>query len=112
MTSFSLFLSHENTLSGIRYQIDGADQVGANVYHLRIPVGNARKIQVRAQALGDNEPPLPRGNASWPCAGGCAACGGVNRSCGLIAALGSGGPGLLACVWVVGRRRKQPKRRG
>lgn len=111
MTSFSLFLSHENTLSGIRYQIDGADQVGANIYHMRIPVGNARKIQVRAQALAGNEAPLPRGNPAWPCAGGCAACGGVNRSCGLVAALGSGGPGLLACVWVIGRRRKQPKRR-
>lgn len=112
MTSFSLFLSHENTLSGIRYQIDGADQVGANIYHLQIPVGNARKIQVRAQALTANEAALPPGNPAWPCAGGCAACGGANRRCGLVAALGSGGPGLLACVWVIGRRRKQPKRRG
>jgi hypothetical protein len=111
MTSFSLFLSHESTLSGIRYQIDGADKVGGNIYHLRIPVGNARKIQVRAQALTANEATLPPGNPAWPCAGGCAACGGVNRSCGLVAALGSGGPGLLACVWVIGRRRK-PKRRG
>ncbi|HEX8106528.1 MAG TPA: hypothetical protein VF516_02320 [Kofleriaceae bacterium] len=112
MTSFSVFLSHENTLAGIRYQIDGADQVGQNIYHLRIPVGNARKIQIRAQALTGNEAPLPPGNPVWPCAGGCAACGGVNRSCGLVAAIGSGAPGLLACVWVIGRRRKQPKRRG
>ena len=111
MTSFSVFLSHENTLAGIRYQIDGADQVGQNIYHLRIPVGNARKIQIRAQALAASEVPLPPGNPVWPCAGGCAACGGVNRSCGLVAALGGGGPGLLACVWVVGRRRK-PRRRG
>lgn len=111
MSAFTVFLSHEGTLSGVRYQIDGATKVAENVYHLRIPIGNARKIQIRAQALAASEVPLPPGNPVWPCAGGCAACGGVNRSCGLVAALGGGGPGLLACVWVVGRRRK-PRRRG
>lgn len=111
MSAFTVFLSHEGTLAGTHYQIDGATRVAENVYHLRIPVGNARKIQIRAQALAANEVPLPAGNPSWPCAGGCAACGGVNRSCGLVAALGSGGPGLLACVWVIGRRRKPKQRR-
>ncbi|HMG54655.1 MAG TPA: hypothetical protein VK601_14260, partial [Kofleriaceae bacterium] len=107
MTAFTIFLSHEDTLSGVQYQIDGADKVGENVYHLRIPVGNARKIQVRAQALVGNEPKLPVGNPSWPCAGGCAACGGANRSCGLVTVIGNSGPGLLAGVLVIGRRRRR-----
>jgi hypothetical protein len=111
MTSFSVFLSHENTLSGTRYVIDGADRVSENVYHMRIPVGFARRIQIRAEAI-EGKDVLPPPNPAWPCAGGCATCGGGNRSCGLVAALGSGGPGLLACVWVIGRRRKPSKRRG
>lgn len=108
MASFSLFLSHEQTLGGVRYEVDGATRVAENVYHLAIPVGNARKIQVRAQALTGNEALLPPGNPVWPCAGGCAACGGANRNCGLVAALGSGVPGLLAGMFVI-RRRRRPR---
>jgi hypothetical protein len=111
MTAFSVFLSHENTLSGTRYVIDGADKVADNVYHMRIPVGFAKRILIRAEAVEGKDVLTPP-NPAWPCAGGCAACGGVNRSCGLVAALGSGGPGLLAFVWLIGRRRKQPQRRG
>lgn len=110
MTSFSVFLSHENTLSGTRYVIDGADKVSENVYHMRIPVGFAKRIQIRAEAI-EGKDVLTPANPAWPCAGGCATCGGGNRSCGLMAALGSGGPGLLACVWVIGRRRKPAKQR-
>ncbi|HEY0481595.1 MAG TPA: hypothetical protein VGD37_28960 [Kofleriaceae bacterium] len=107
MTSFSLFLSHEDTLGGIHYEIDGADKVGANIYHLQIPVGYAKKIQVRAQALAATEPVLGHGNPRWPCAGGCAACGGANRNCGLVATVGNSVPGILAGVLVIRRRRKR-----
>lgn len=55
MTSFALFLSHEATLGGMRYEVDGATRVAEDVYHLQIPVDFARKIQVRAQALVGNE---------------------------------------------------------
>lgn len=109
MTSFALFLSHEDTLGGVRYEVDGATRVAENVYHVTIPVGNARKIQVRAQALTGNEPPLPVGNPAWPCAGGCVACGGANRNCGLVATIGNTTPGLLAGVFVIRRRRKKSK---
>lgn len=108
MTSFSLFLSHENTLSGIRYQIDGADQVGANIYHMQIPVGFARKLQVRAQAITSGEAALPPGMPKWPCTGGCAACGGGNRNCGLVSLVGNGIPAVIAGVLVVRRRRRKP----
>jgi hypothetical protein len=111
MTAFTIFLSHEDTLSGTTYQIDGADRVGDNVYHLRIPVGRARKIQVRAQAVVGNEPGLSAGNPAWPCAGGCAACGGTNRNCGLVTVIGNTGPGLLAGVLVIGRRRRRRDRK-
>jgi hypothetical protein len=106
MTSFSIFLSHENTLSGIRYVIDGADKVGKNVYHMRIPVGFAKKIQVRAEAIQSGDVLAPP-NPAWPCAGGCAACGGANRNCGLVTTIGNTTPGLIAGVLVIRRRRKK-----
>jgi hypothetical protein len=109
MTSFTVFLSHEQTLSGIHYEIDGADKVGANIYHMQVPVGFARKIQIRAQALVGNEVPLPAGMPKWPCAGGCASCGGgASRSCGLVTVIGDTAPGLIAGILVVGRRRRKP----
>jgi hypothetical protein len=108
MTAFTVFLSHENTLSGTRYVIDGADKVSENVYHMRIPVGFAKRIQIRAEAIEAKDALTPP-NPAWPCAGGCAACGGVNRSCGLVAAIGSGGPGLLAGMFVIRRRRRKPR---
>ena len=107
MTSFALFLSHEDTLGGVRYEVDGATKVAENVYHVSIPVGNARKIQVRAQALSGGEAVLPPGNPAWPCAGGCVACGGLNRNCGLVATIGNTTPGLIAGVLVIRRRRKK-----
>jgi hypothetical protein len=107
MASFALFLSHEASLGGVRYEVDGATRVAENVYHLSIPVGNARKIQIRAQALAGTELPLPPGNPAWPCAGGCAACGGVNRNCGLVSLVGSGVPGVIAGVLVIRPRRKK-----
>jgi len=108
MTSFAIFLSHEQTLSGMDFAIDGAERVGANVYHLKIPIGNARKIQVRAQAIVGAEAALPPGNASWPCAGGCACGGGAQRRCGLLSVVGNTAPGLIAGVLVVRRRKKRP----
>src|SRR5205814_6583034 len=51
MTAFSVFLGHDGTMAGIDWVIDGATQVGQNIYHLSIPVGFARKIRVRAQAI-------------------------------------------------------------
>jgi hypothetical protein len=109
MTSFSVFLSHEQTLAGMHYEIDGADKAGENVYHMRIPVGTARKIQVRAQALVGAEAPLPPGMPKWPCAGGCVSCGGgANRTCGLVTMVGNSAPGLIAGIFVIRRRRKKP----
>ena len=108
MTSFALFLSHEATLDGIRYELDGATKVAENVYHLQIPVDYARKIQVRAQAIVGAEAVLAPGNAAWPCAGGCACGGGAQRRCGLLSVVGNTAPGLLAGVLVVRRRKKQP----
>jgi hypothetical protein len=108
MTAFSVFLSHENTLSGTRYVIDGADRVGDNVYHMRIPVGFAKRIQIRAEAIEAKDALTPP-NPAWPCAGGCAACGGANRNCGLVSGLGGSLPGLLAGVFVI-RRRRRPRR--
>lgn len=102
MTSFSVFLSHENTLSGIHYEIDGAEKVGANVYHMQIPVGFAKRIQVRAQALTANEALLIKGNPKWP----CSTCCGTGR-CGLVAGVGNTAPGLLAGVFVIGWRRRR-----
>jgi hypothetical protein len=108
MTAFTVFLSHESTLAGMHYEIDGATKVSENVYHLKIPVGNARKIQVRAQAVVGAEAVLTPGNAKWPCAGGCATCGGgANRNCGLLAVVGNTAPGILAGVFVIGRRRRR-----
>jgi hypothetical protein len=104
MTSFSLFLSHESTLSGMTYAIDGAEQVSANVFHLRIPVGFARRIQVRAQALVGTEPPLAAGRPKWPCGTCC------SQRCGLVASLGNTVPGMLAGIFVVGGRRRRRRR--
>jgi hypothetical protein len=103
MTSFSMFLSHEGGLGGIDWEIDGAKKVAGNVYHLRIPVGRARRIRLRSQALVPPEVKQAPGNPSWPC-GGCA----CNRSqCGTIAGINSMAPGILAGVFVFGRRRKR-----
>jgi len=108
MTSFAVFLSHEQTLSGMDFQIDGADRVGENVYRMQIPVGFARKIQIRAQASVGPGAALPPGNASWPCAGGCACGGGAQRRCGLVSMVGNTTPGLIAGVLVIRRRKKKP----
>lgn len=104
MTSFSLFLSHESTLSGMTYAIDGAERVSENVFHLRIPVGFARRIQVRAQALVGSEPPLAAGKPKWPCGTCC------SQRCGLVASLGNTVPGMLAGIFVVGGRRRRRRR--
>ena len=111
MTAFTVFLSHEGTMTGMNWTIDGATRIGQNIYQLKIPVGFARKIQVRAEAIeahGALGPPNP----VWPCPGGCVSCGGANKNCGLVAALGSSGPGLLAGVFVIRRRRKKQKSPG
>ena len=64
---------------------------------------------VRAEAIESTEMLAPP-NPVWPCAGGCAGCGGLNRNCGLVAAVGNTTPGLIAGVFVIRRRRrkKQP----
>jgi hypothetical protein len=92
----------------MRYEVDGAAKVAENVYQVLIPVGNARRIQIRAQALAGAEAVLPPGMPKWPCAGGCVSCGGaVNRNCGLVTMIGNTAPGLIAGVLVIRRRRKQ-----
>ena len=103
MSAFTVFLSHEGAMTGMTWAIDGAEQVGQNVYHLRIPVGYARKIQVRAQAIESNEL-LPPPNPKWPCTGCC------QKNCGLVGQVGNALPGLLAGLFVAlrGRRRRRP----
>lgn len=108
MTAFTVFLSHEGAMTGMNWVIDGARKIGQNIYQLRIPVGYAKKIQVRAEAI-ESKDVLPPGNPAWPCAGGCASCGGANRKCGLVAAIGNTAPGLIAGVLVIGRRRRRRK---
>jgi hypothetical protein len=106
MTAFTVFLSHEGAMNGMTWQIDGATQVGQNVYHLRIPVGLARRIQVRAQAIEGTDPPPAPPNPKWPCGGCCAP-----KSCGLVAQTGNALPGLLAGLYAVRgghRRRRRP----
>lgn len=110
MTAFTVFLSHEGAMTGMAWLIDGATRVGENVYHLTIPVGFARRIQVRAQAIESTDQLAPP-NASWPCAAGCACGGGAQRRCGLLSVVGNTTPGLIAGVLVVRRRKKKPARR-
>jgi hypothetical protein len=102
MTAFSVFLGHDGSMAGIDWAIDGATKVGQNIYHLSIPVGFARKIRVRAQAIQPPEARLPPSNAAWP----CSTCCGTGR-CGLVAQVGNMAPGLLAGVFVIGRRRRR-----
>jgi hypothetical protein len=102
MTSFSVFLFHDQgAIEGIRWEIDGFQKVGENVFHQSIPVDRARKIQIRAASLEPSEPPPSPGNPHWPC--GC--CGGPN--CGTMAGISNMGPGLIAGVFVIGRRRRR-----
>ncbi|TMQ14923.1 MAG: hypothetical protein E6J90_26140 [Deltaproteobacteria bacterium] len=107
MTAFTVFLSHDGTMTGMNWLIDGAQKIGQNIYHLEIPTGYARKIQVRAQAITGDALPPP--NPNWPCAGGCPGCGGASRNCGLVTMLGNTTPGLIAGVLVIRRRRKKQK---
>jgi len=107
MTAFTVFLGHEGTMSGMTWLIDGATKVGQNIYHMSIPVGFARRIQVRAQAIEPPQQAIGPNNPKWPCAGGCACGGGANRSCGLVTMLGNTTPGLIAGVFAVRRRRKK-----
>jgi hypothetical protein len=106
MTAFSVFLGHDGSMAGIDWVIDGATRVGQNIYHLDIPVGYARKIQVRAQAIQPPEAKLPPGSAAWPCTGCC-----PSGRCGLVTQVGNTLPGVIAGVFVIARRRKrkQPK---
>jgi hypothetical protein len=103
MTAFTVFLSHEGALNGIHYEIDGAQRVSENVFHMTIPVHYARRIQIRAQAIMPPEVVEAKGNPRWPC--GC--CGAKN--CGLVAGLSNMGPGLLAGVFAFSRRRKKKR---
>jgi hypothetical protein len=106
MTAFTVFLGHEGSMTGINWLIDGADKVGQNLYHLTIPIGFARKIQVRAQAIQPPEVVIGPNNPRWPCAG--CACGGVGaQKCGLVTMLGNTTPGLIAGVFVIRRRRNK-----
>jgi len=107
MTSFSMFLSHEGGLGGIDWEIDGAKKVAGNVYHLRIPIGRARRIQLRSQAIVPPEAKQPAGNPNWPC--GCC----PNPKCGTLAGASNMTPGLLVGFVLFGRKRKRrPRRKG
>ncbi|HEY6173509.1 MAG TPA: hypothetical protein VIX73_03655, partial [Kofleriaceae bacterium] len=102
MTAFSVFLGHDGSMAGIDWVLDGATKVGQNIYHLEIPVGYARKIRVRAQAIQPPEPKLPPGSVAWPCTGCC-----PSGRCGLVTQVGNTLPGVIAGVIVIARRRKR-----
>ncbi len=105
MTSFAVFLSHEGAMNGITWELDGAEKVSENVYRLRIPVGFAKRIQVRSQALEPGEAVQAPGNRAWPCGGGCCC-----RDRGLVAGLGDMAPTLLGLsLFGVPRRRKKSR---
>jgi hypothetical protein len=101
MTSFSVFLSHQGAMNGIDWEIDGATRVGLNMYRLKIPVGFARRIQIRSQAIEPGESAQKGGDERWPC--GC--CGG--NKCGLVAGANNMAPTMLAGVFLFGRRRRK-----
>ena len=104
MTSFTVFLSHEAQLAGMHYEIDGAVRVAENVYHMRIPTGYAKRIQVRAATIDPTQSTIPPGDPHWPCtpSGGCS-CG--SKTCGLVGTANML-PGLLALAFVLRRRRQ------
>lgn len=104
MTSFSVFLSHQGAMNGITWEIDGAERVGENIYHLRFPVDHARRILVRSQAIEPGESKQHAGNERWPC--GC--CGG--SKCGLVAGLNNATPTLLGGLFFLRRRKKGDKK--
>ncbi len=106
MTSFTVFLSHEGPVGGITYEIDGARKVADNVYRMTIPVGLARRIQIRSQALAPDEAAQRLGDPKWPC--GCCA----SPKCGTLASVSNTLPGIVAGVWAFGfkRRRKRGAR--
>jgi hypothetical protein len=106
MTAFTVFLSHEGTMTGMNWVIDGATRIGHNIYQLKIPVGFAKKIQVRAEAI-EGGGQLGPANPAWPCAGGCPGCGGGAKNCGLVSVIGNTGPGLIAGVLVIARRKRR-----
>jgi len=104
-----VFLSHENTLAGMHYEIDGAVRVAENIYHMRIPTGYARRIQVRAIAIEPASTGILPGNPHWPCTQG-GGCGCGSKTCGLVGTANLL-PGLLAFAFVMRRRQVKSRRR-
>ncbi|MEZ4363757.1 MAG: hypothetical protein R3B48_26500 [Kofleriaceae bacterium] len=102
MTAFTVFLSHEGALNGITWDLDGVERVGENIFHLTIPVGFARRIRVRSQAIEPGELVQSPGSKVWPCGGGCCC-----RDRGLVAGLSNGLPTVLGLVLLGGRRRRR-----
>lgn len=67
MTAFSLVTSHDGPVDGLRWALDDATHVGANVYELSIPVGKSHEVGVRVQAVEAGEKPI----TERPCGGCC-----------------------------------------
>lgn len=108
MTSFAVFLSHQGAMNGIDWELDGVTRVGPNVYRLRVPVGHARQIRVRSQAIEPGELVQKPGDPRWPC-GGC--CGSGAR-CGVFAGLNNMTPTLLGGVFLFGPWKRRRRRKG
>lgn len=113
LTSFSYFLSHQGSLGGMRWVIDGATRISDNVYRISIPNGSS-DVNVRVQALTAGEAPIVP-DPHWknptqtvpPCQGCC--CGGRGGQATPKTALGTGLPIVAVAVafFAVPRRRRK-----
>ena len=106
MTSFTVFLSHEGPFDSIGYEIDGAEKVAENVYHLGIPVGRARRLQFRSQAVQPGDAVQPGGDPDWPCDPPYLGCC-DDKDCGTLAGVNRTLPLTVACAFAFGRKRRK-----
>ncbi|MCE9571976.1 MAG: hypothetical protein K8W52_02350 [Deltaproteobacteria bacterium] len=108
LTSFTVFLSHEGAFDSLGYEIDGAEKVAENVYHVGIPVGRARRLQFRSQAVTPGDAVQGGGDPDWPCEHhpfGCC----EDKDCGTLAGVRNTLPLTVACAFVLRRKRRRPK---
>lgn len=107
LTSFALIAHHDGPLTGITWELDGAERLGPNLFRVVMPVGHRHKLRVRMRS-GDGTPQLP-GDRNYPCAGGCCHRGYCSEP---DLAAGNGLPLVaVGALWTgLGRRRR--RRRG
>jgi hypothetical protein len=104
MTSFALIAHHHGPLTGITWELDGAERLGPNLFRVVMPVGHRHKLRVRMRS-GDDKAQVP-GDRNYPCAGGCCHRGYCSEP---DLAAGNGLPLLaVGALWTgLGRRRRR-----